>query len=249
LIVAGAFCLDDDTIWLMDQSPVAIVTGAGRGIGRATAIQLAKVGYRLVLLARTESDLDQTAQLLGAELCIILPTDVANSRMVDAAVTQAVERFGRLDAVINCAGHAPMLLVEEVTDDLWREVVDINLSSALYLCRAAWPIFKRQHSGAVVLVSSEAARDPFPGFSAYGAAKAALNSLGLSLSREGADIGVHVHVVAPAATETAMLRELFSVDQFPTEKTLAPEDVARVIASCVKGDLIHCSGETIYLHK
>jgi NAD(P)-dependent dehydrogenase (short-subunit alcohol dehydrogenase family) len=233
----------------MDRQPVAIVTGAGRGIGRATAIQLAQSGFRVALLARTQSDLAETAGHAGEANCLILPTDVSNSALVAAAVTRTVERFGRLDAVVNCAGHAPMLFVEEITDELWREVVDINLSSALYLCRAAWPIFRRQKSGAVVLVSSMAARDPFAGFSAYGAVKAGLNSLGLSLSREGAEIGVHVHVVAPGATETAMLRGLFSTEQFPAEKTLSPEAVARVILNCVRGDLVYTSGEVIYLHR
>jgi NAD(P)-dependent dehydrogenase (short-subunit alcohol dehydrogenase family) len=164
-------------------------------------------------------------------------------------VAQTVEHFGRLDAVINCAGYAPMASVENVTDELWRDVMDINLSSAFYLCRAAWPIFKRQKSGAVVLISSVAARDPFPGFSAYGAVKAGINLLGLSLSREGAEFGVRVHVVAPGATETAMLRDLFSAEQIPADKTLVPQDVARVILSCMRGDMIHTSGEVIYLHK
>jgi len=233
----------------MDQQPVAVVTGAGRGIGRATSIQLAQAGFRLALLARTKTDLAETARRAGEEKCFVLPTDVANSSLVDAAVAQTVQRFGRLDAVVNCAGQAPMFFLQDMTDQMWRDVLDINLSSAFYLCRAAWPVFKRQRSGAVVLVSSVAARDPFPGFSAYGAAKAAINSLGWSLSREGADIGVRVHVVAPGATETAMLRDLFSPQQIPTDKTLAPEDVARVIVSCVRGDLVHSSGEVIYLHK
>jgi 3-oxoacyl-[acyl-carrier protein] reductase len=233
----------------MDQQPVAIVTGAGRGIGRATSIQLAQAGFRLALLARTKTDLAETARRAGEEKCFVLPADVANSSLVDAAVAQTVQRFGRLDAVVNCAGQAPMFFLQDTTDQMWRDVLDINLSAAFYLCRAAWPVFKRQKSGAVVLVSSVAARDPFPGFAAYGAAKAAINSLGWSLSREGADIGVRVHVVAPGATETAMLRDLFSPQQIPTDKTLAPEDVARVIVSCVRGDLVHSSGEVIYLHK
>jgi NAD(P)-dependent dehydrogenase (short-subunit alcohol dehydrogenase family) len=233
----------------MNEQPVAIVTGAGRGIGRATAIELAGAGFALALLARTQSDLAETAAMANSSKCLVIRTDVSDSPQVQAAVDQTVEHFGRLDAIINCAGAAPMLLLDDTSDDLWREVIDINLSSALYLCRAAWPIFARQKSGAVVLISSMAARDPFPGFVAYGAAKAGLNSMGLSLSREGKEIGVHVHVVAPGATETGMLRELFSPDQFPTEKTLLPRDVARIIVGCVRGELIYTSGEVIYVHK
>jgi NAD(P)-dependent dehydrogenase (short-subunit alcohol dehydrogenase family) len=233
----------------MDQHSVAIVTGAGRGIGRATAIELGRAGFGLSLLARTEADLAETARQGSIENFLMVPTDVSQPHQVQEATAKTLEKFGRIDAVVNCAGHAPMLPLEQTTDQMWREVMDINLSSAFYLCRAAWPIFRQQKHGAVVLVSSEAARDPFPGFSAYGASKAGLNSLGLSLAREGAEIGVRVHVVAPAATETSMLRSLFSPEQFPNDKTLSPEDVARVIVSCVHGDLVHSSGEVIYLHR
>ena len=233
----------------MNQEPVAIVTGAGRGIGRATAIELVRAGFAVALLARTDTDLIETARLAGSAKCLVIPTDVADSARVGAAVTHTIERFGRVDAVVNCAGHAPMLGLEETTDKQLREVFEINLLSAFYLCRAAWPFFRRQKRGAAVLVSSEAARDPFPGFSAYGAAKAGVNSLGLSLAREGAEIGVHVHVVAPGATETGMLRSLFTAEQFPTEKALDPVDVARVIVSCIRGEMMHSSGEVIYLHR
>jgi NAD(P)-dependent dehydrogenase (short-subunit alcohol dehydrogenase family) len=233
----------------MSQKLVAIVTGAGRGIGRATAIELGRAGYDLALLARTESDLAATAELVGSSECLTLPTDVSNSSLVEAAVAKTIQQFGRLDAIVNCAGQAPMQPIEKTTDAIWREVLDINLSSAFYLCRSAWPIFRQQKSGAVVLVSSEAARDPFPGFCAYAAAKAGLNSLGFSLAREGAEHGIRVHVVAPGATETQMLRGLFSTQQFPSEKAMAPEDVARVIVSCVRGDLVHTSGEVIYMHR
>jgi NAD(P)-dependent dehydrogenase (short-subunit alcohol dehydrogenase family) len=238
-----------DTIRFMESKLTAIVTGAGRGIGRATAIELARAGYALALLARTEADLAETARLTGASDCLVLPSDVSQSAPVEAAVARTLERFGRVDAVVNCAGYAPLLPLEETADDIWEQTIATNLSSAFYLCRAAWPIFKRQSAGAVVLVSSMAARDPFPGFSAYGAAKAGVNSLGVTLSREGAKIGVRVHVVAPGETETTMLRSLFSTAQFPAEMTLSPDDVARIVASCLGGDLINTSGEVIYVHK
>jgi NAD(P)-dependent dehydrogenase (short-subunit alcohol dehydrogenase family) len=101
----------------------------------------------------------------------------------------------------------------------------------------------------VVNVSSYAARDPFAGLGAYGAAKAGVNLLGLALAREGAEIGVRVHTVAPAATETAMLRSNFSRQQLPEDQTLSPQAVAKVIVQCVCGDLACTSGEVIYVHK
>ncbi len=131
----------------------------------------------------------------------------------------------------------------------WHAVLDTNLSAAFYLCKFAWPTFARQGSGVVVNVSSEAARDPFPGFAAYGAAKAGLNLFGRSAAKEGRAIGVRVHTVAPAAVETAMFRQILSAEQYPTEKTLQPREVARIIALCVGGELQYASGEVIYIHK
>ena len=229
------------------SEPVAIITGAGRGIGRATALELARRGYRLALASRRGEDLDETARLAGGGLCV--PTDVTDPSQVERLVRQALDRFGRIDAVVNGAGLAPVRPIAEMSLKEWREVIDTNLSSAFYLTRAAWPAFVRQRGGVVVNVSSAAARDPFPGFAAYGAAKAGLNLFGLSAAREGEPIGVRVHTVAPSAVETGMFRGLMTPEQYPAEKTLDPADVARMIALCVTGELRFASGETIYVHK
>jgi NAD(P)-dependent dehydrogenase (short-subunit alcohol dehydrogenase family) len=229
------------------NDPVAIITGAGRGIGRATAIELARRGYRLALAARRGEDLDETARLAGGGLCV--PTDVTDPQQVDRLARQALERFGRIDAVVNNAGLAPVRSIAEMTPREWRDVIDTNLSAAFYLTRAAWPAFVKQKGGVVVNVSSAAARDPFPGFAAYGAAKAGLNLFGLSAAREGEPIGVRVHTIAPSAVETEMFRGLMTPEQYPADKTLDPADLARMIASCVTGELRYTSGETIYVHK
>lgn len=231
----------------MDQ-PVAIITGAGRGIGRAAAVELAGRGYRLALVARTVEHLEQTRQVTGGD-ALVVAADVTRVEAVDAAVARTLDRFGRLDVLVNNAGMAPVRSIEQMTPEEWHATIDTNLSAVFYLCRAAWPAFVRQKGGVVVNVSSVAARDPFPGFLAYGTAKAALNLFGAALAREGEPIGVRVHTVAPAATETEMLRQVLSKEQYPTEKTLDPADVARVIGQCVAGDLRYTSGEVIYLHK
>lgn len=228
------------------SNPVAIITGAARGIGRAIAVELKRSGYEVLLTSRTRKDLQAAATEIGA---VAFPADVTRPAEVDALVADALDRFGRIDAVVNNAGLAPVISVKDMSIDRWRAVLDTNLSAAFYLSRAVWPTFERQKAGVIVNISSIAARDPFPGFAAYGAAKAGLNLFGLALAREGEPINVRIHTVAPGSVETAMFRGIMSAQQWPTDKTLDPADVARVVAQCIHGDLRHTSGEVIYVHK
>lgn len=229
------------------NQPVALITGAGRGIGRATAVELAAAGYQLVLVSRNASELNETARLAGTGL--MLDADVTRPEDVQRVIDGTLAAYNRIDAIIHSAGLAPVRSMTQMTASEWREVIDTNLSAAFYLCRSAWPVFEQQGGGVVVNLSSEAARDPFPGFSAYGAAKAGVNLFGLSAAREGQKIGVRAHTIAPAAVETELFRTIMSREQYPADKTLSPSDVARVILQCVRGDLRYASGEVIYLHK
>jgi NAD(P)-dependent dehydrogenase (short-subunit alcohol dehydrogenase family) len=228
--------------------PVAVITGAGRGIGRATALEFSKAGYRVVLAARDSAALEETAKLCGRE-SVVVATDVTKPDDVERLFSTTLEKFGRIDVLVNNAGLAPIRSITEMSVDEWHAVLDTNLSAAFYTTRAAWPIFEKQGGGAVVNLSSAAARDPFPGFAAYGAAKAAINLFSLALAREGQPKGIRVYTVAPSATETGMFRRIMTERQYPREKTLDPADVARVILQCARGDLQYSSGEVIYLHK
>jgi NAD(P)-dependent dehydrogenase (short-subunit alcohol dehydrogenase family) len=229
---------------------VALITGAGRGIGRAAAVELAKRGYRLLLISRTTSELAATVALAGgADNALALTADVASPEDAQRAVDAAMARFGRLDALVNNAGYAPVLSMEQTTVEQWRRVMDVNLSGAFYFSRAAWPIFRAQGGGVIVNISTQSTRDPFPGFTAYAAAKAGLNLLGVSMAREGAPLGIRVHTLAPGAVETGMFRSIMSPQQVPTEQTLDPADLARLIAECVAGDLRYTSGEIIWVKR
>lgn len=232
----------------MADEPVAIITGAGRGIGRAAALELAAIGYRLTLVSRNEDELNETARLIGGGLVAV--ADVRRPDEIQQVIDGTLENYGdRLDALVHCAGMAPVRAIAEMSVEEWRDVIETNLSAAFYLCRSAWPVFERTGGGVVVNLSSFAARDPFPGFAAYGAAKAGVNLFGLSAAREGQRIGVRVHTIAPAAVETSMFRGILTEEQYPPEKALAPRDVAKVIADCVSGSLACTSGEVIYLRK
>lgn len=229
------------------SKPVAIITGAGKGIGRATAIELAARGYDLVVTARTQGDLDETIKQAGTGIAI--PADVSRLEDVERVVAETSKRFGRIDALVNNAGYAPVRSIAQMTTDEWRQVIDTNLSATFYFCRAVFPIMKQGGGGAIVNISSMSSRDPFMGLGAYGAAKAGVNILSLALAREGEPHNIAAYTVAPGAVETGMFRQLLTKDQYPPSKTLEPADVAKVIAQCICGDLKHSAGEVIYVHK
>lgn len=234
---------------------VAIVTGAGRGIGRAVAVHLARRGWGVVGVSRTAAELDETGRLCGEAAGesvsdVFEPVVASVTEPTTAArAVESAQRRGRLRAVVYCAGVAPAKSVEETSVELFREVLETNLTGAFVFAQAAWGAMKAGGGGAVVLVSSMAARDPFPGFVAYGPAKAAVNLLATVLDREGKPAGIRAYAVAPGAVETAMFRQLATPEQWPADRTLSPDDVAAVIGACVEGDLRYSGGETIYLSK
>ena len=225
--------------------PVCLITGAGRGIGAATAEELDQRGWRLMLVSRTRGDLENISSRCADALFV--EADVTSSADVQRAVDATIAAFGRVDAAVNCAGSAPLAPIASTTDEQFRQAIDTNLAHVFYVTRALWPHFKGQKSGCIVNVSSLASRDPFNGFGVYAAAKAGINLFSLVAAREGAPDGIRVHVVAPGAVETQMLRQNFSEKVLPAAKTLAPSAVAKVIAQIVAGDLACTSGEIVWM--
>ena len=236
----------------MARQNVAVVTGAGSGVGRATSILLAQAGFSVVLVARTRARLAETADLTardaadGVEL-LVHPADLSDPREADGVVDITLERFGRLDALVNVAGYASAVNIAEITLDEWRRTIDTNLTCVLMMAARAWPAFEKQRGGTIVNVSSLASIDPFPAFALYGPAKAAVNNFTLCVARQGESIGVKAVAVAPGAIETPMLRSLFDEKTLPTEKTLDPRDVAALIRDCITGAREFESGETIQM--
>jgi len=234
----------------MTKHRCAIVTGAGSGIGRAAAVQLASEGWDVVLVGRTRAKLEETASLVEpdggepGEMEIVV-ADLLDAEATRGVVAQTLESFGRIDAIANVAGAAPTMPIEKFTPEAWRECIDANLTYVMAITAAAWPAFRKQKSGVVVNVSSVASIDPFPGFALYAPAKAALNMFTLCTAREGKEIGVSTVAVAPGAVETPMLRGLFSEKMIPRDKTLRPEAVAEVICGCITGGRKFEPGETI----
>lgn len=235
---------------------VAIVTGAGSGIGRATCVELVRRGLRVLAVGRDGAKLAETTRLCagegGGSGCEVLSVDVSRYEGVVAMVGRAAA-MGRVAALVNNAGLGLVRTIEESTPEVIDETMRINAMSPAWAIREVWPLFKGEFArdpgfrGVVVNVTSMATVDPFPGFFAYAASKAAANLLIASTAKEGAAIGVRAFAVAPGAVETPMLRAAFDEKFVPREATLEPEEVARVIGACVCGERDRFTGRVIHV--
>ena len=227
----------------------AIVTGATSGVGRQVAVQLARSGYQVVLAARRATELNQTVQLVHEAnpdaACLAQAADVCEPAACHRVVQSAEAKFGSIDALANVAGYALLSSIDQITDNVWRTIVDTNLTAAIHLTAAVWPLFKRQRSGCLVNVSSMASIDPFAGFAMYAAAKAGLNMFTRCAAQEGEAFGVKVVCLAPGAIETPMLRSLFDEKTIRPARTLDPADVAAKICQYITGQQTFVSGATI----
>lgn len=224
----------------MSIPPVAIVTGAGSGIGRTVCELMALEGCRLVLVGRTESKLEGTIDMLAADVAdapqtLIIAADISDAKQAACAVDMTLEQWGRVDVLINNAGIAPLVPINEIDEDLLYEIFAVNAFGPVHLVRRCWPGFVKHRSGCVVNVSSMAAIDPFPGLGVYGMAKAALDGLTRAIMNEGESHGISAYSIAPGAVETPMLRSIFDTSVIAENQTLEPEEVAQVIVDCAMG--------------
>jgi NADP-dependent 3-hydroxy acid dehydrogenase YdfG len=186
---------------------VALVTGAGSGIGRASALALGEAGYKLVLVGRRADKLEETAAAIGGE-ALVRPADIADELAVDAAFEAAHERFGRLDVLFNNAGVSAGGRLEDLSLDAWRQVVDANLTGAFLCTRAAFRMMKAQdpRGGRIINNGSISAHAPRPYSVAYTATKHAITGLTRSSSLEGRayDIACGQIDIGNAATEMTL---------------------------------------------
>ncbi len=232
----------------MTSPSLAIITGAGRGIGRAIAQVLSQNGFRCILIARSKGQLDETARLLPRESESIV-CDLHDPAQITSAIDRIKQKYNRIDLLVNNAGVAPLVPFEQTTPAIWDEVFAINVRAVYQFCHSVWPIMVEQKSGVIINISSEASRDPYPGFSAYAPSKAAINMFTRVLAKEGDRHNIRVHAVAPAGVETGMLRAIADEKLLPRDQTLDPEHVAETVMGCVSGALKHTSGETIFVHR
>ncbi|WP_337061755.1 SDR family NAD(P)-dependent oxidoreductase [Kineococcus sp. G2] len=201
---------------------VALVTGAAGGIGAAVARVLARSGAALVLLDRDEPGLHRTAGALraGGHRALAIPCDVRRSTDVEEAVARAEDEAGALTALAHVAGSLRPGGALDVTDAEWEETLAVNATGTVNVCRAVGRRMAARGGGAIVAVSSNAARLPRTGMAAYAASKAAATRYVMCLGLELAPLGVRCNVVSPGSTDTAMQRDLLPDPVTGTETVL-----------------------------
>jgi NAD(P)-dependent dehydrogenase (short-subunit alcohol dehydrogenase family) len=206
----------------MTQSgPAAIVTGGGRGIGAAIARALTTRGVRVTVFARTTAQIDRLVAEGGAALAVA--GDVRREEHVARLVAIHEEAFGRCDLLVNNAGVLERGLVEEISPEAWREVLDVNLTGAFLCARAVVPGMKRRRKGRIVNVASISGTIGTERASAYNASKWGLIGLTKCLAEELRPGGIQCISVSPGSVDTEMLAKT------PFRPEMQPDDVARVV--------------------
>ncbi len=212
------------------KDKVAIVTGAGRGVGRATALCFAREGARVVLFSRTSAPLDDVASEIAGQgypfLAIV--GDVSREEDVRALFQKTMQTFGRVDILVNCAGVVAVRPFVEMDATTWDQVLGVNLRGTFLCCREAFRIMVTQRSGVIVNLSSLSGVkgvEKFPGLSAYNVSKAGVASLTEILAVEGKPHNIRVCAVSPGAVDTEMLKQAAP----HLQAGMTPEDLAEIL--------------------
>jgi 3-oxoacyl-[acyl-carrier protein] reductase len=233
------------------KTSVAIVTGASQGIGKATAIRLAKDFSSVVLVARNADALQETAGAVqsagGAPL--VMPLDLREAGTADTVVADTLKAFGRIDALVNIAGAVPQIDLFEMTDEQWNDGLALKLHGARRLTVKAWDALK-QSTGSVVFTSGNSAQEPKSAFAAVATINAAIVALAKAFAQRGIKDGVQVNSVLPGPVMTNRRRTYMekyapahnmtleeALQKFPAEAGISrygqPEEIAELMAFLV----------------
>lgn len=216
------------------KGKTAVVTGGGRGIGKAVAVALAGEGTNLAIASRTFRELKKTAGEIENRGARALPVraDVSREKDVAKLIGKTVKAFGRIDILINNAGIGLKKPLIHTTEKEWNRVLEVNLKSAFITSKYVLPYMVEQEEGVIVNISSVAGKHGLSGFSAYSASKFGVIGMTESLAKEVEEYGIRVYAVCPGSVDTRMYHSLFPHP--PAGFLMKPETVAdKVVALCL----------------
>ena len=236
---------------------LALVTGASRGIGKACAIELAKAGYDVIInYAGNVDAANKTVEeikTLGVDAAAY-KFDVSNPEEVNVSIAEIIEKYGRIDVLVNNAGITRDGLFMRMSEENWNAVINTNLSSAFYVSQPVVKVMMKQRSGAIVNMASVVGVSGNAGQANYSAAKAGLIGLTKTLAKELGSRGIRVNAVAPGFINTDMTKDLDTskfTDFIPLKRLGEPEDIAKAVkflavdAQYVTGQVLEVDGGLI----
>ena len=239
------------------RGKVAIVTGGGRGIGRAIALGLAGAGASVVIAGRTAEQLDSVAQeitALGGQVFPVV-TDLTVSDQIDRLVEETTKKFGRIDILVNNAARSFLRGLLEPREDGWDKVFDTNVKAAWLLSRAAARVMIEQKGGRIINITTVGAEKAELGMAAYGCSKAALKMLTRCMAREWAPFGILVNAVGPGLTRTDFSKPIWSnpdiakhvESQLPMGRLAEPEEIVGSVLFLASDLAGYITGHSIYV--
>ncbi|MBN2167652.1 MAG: SDR family oxidoreductase [Actinobacteria bacterium] len=245
-----------DTSMFDLSGKVAIVTGASRGIGEAIAVTYSRFGARLVLASRKMEALELIRKKIEAQggEAVSIAAHVGSMEALDELINKTVEQYGKIDILVNNAGIVPETgPPENVDEDLWNKIMDVNLKGSFFLANSAAKVMREKGGGSIINVSTYATRRPTPGLGVYIMSKAGIDTMTKVLAQAWTGSGIRVNGIAPGLIQTSITKSLWDNDKsreaiesrIPVGRIGKPDDISGAAVFLASDASKYISGETI----